>query len=444
MTQGHVDPKALLFPGHSNVDVAVLSSKALHELRPLEAHIIELDGIYMDLLHFFRLFYCGDMQTFRINAAQSQHPAMTFYNRTYKKQRFNLMNTISALYSHDLGTHLYAKNKYDPRSLIQLNRTLLRYRSLTNCKFVKTSVSSRKIIDQIIEDSRKLTSQYGSSGSSGSPGSPAPCIYGYHRLKLYVQFQNPHPKIKDILIQFNYIVRLTPQSFNTKINLYYGRKLRPHGGQRPEDITCESRRCPHRPANGANGTDTLDECDSRHCPYGKGGAYVPTVTGFQGDLTLEYINASLNGALSKVLDNYIKPFREDKLHLVNRDPEEHIEIVNGLKRLQCKNDFAALLLDMIDAIFKYRAEKASNVRLTAQLKECKNKLQDYIDGINKTEETATGAGNISFNVSVNLIPLYNLYVCLYGWPTKANPIDTFILYELKEYLKSKGIDPYKK
>jgi hypothetical protein len=437
MTQGHVDPKALLFPGHSNVDVAVLSSKALHELRPLEAHIIELDGIYMDLLHFFRLFYCGDMRTFRINSAQSQHPAMTFYNRTYKKQRFNLMNTISALYSHDLGTHLYAKNKYDPRSLIQLNRTLLRYRSLTNCKFVKTSVSSRKIIDQIIEDSRKLTLRLPSS-----PGSPGPCIYGYHRLKLYVQFQNPHPKIKDILIQFNYIVCLTPQSFNTKINMYYGRKLRPQGEQRPEDVDeCDSRHCPHRPANGAN---TLDECDSRHCPYGKGGAYVPTVTGFQGDLTLEYINVSLNGALSKVLDNYIKPFREDKLHLVNRDPEEHVHIVNSLKRLQCKNDFAALLLDMIDAIFKYRAEKASNVRLTIEVKECKKKLQDYIDGLLAPKEVVGGSGSVGFTYCFKLVPVYNLYVSIYGWPSKANPIDTFIVAELKEYLKSKGIDPYGK
>lgn len=436
MTQGHVDPKALLFSGHSNVDVAVLSSKALHELRPLEAHIIELDGIYMDLLHFFRLFYCGDMRTFRINSAQSQHPAMTFYNRTYKNQRFNLINTISALYSHDLGTHLYAKNKYDPQSLIQLNRTLLRYRSLTNCKFVKTSVSSRKIIDQIIEDSRKLTSQYGSTGS------PTSCIYGYHRLKLYVQFQNPHPKIKDILIQFNYIVRLTPQSFNTKINLYYGKKLGPQGGQRPEDVTCESCRCPHRPSNGTN---TLGECDSRHCPYGKRCAYVPTVTGFQGDLTLEYINVSLNGALSKVLDKYIKPFREDKLHLINRDPEEHIYVINSLKRLQCNNDFAALLLDIIDAIFKYRSEKALNVRLNIEVNECKKKLQDYINGILAPKQVAGGtSGNINFTKKLTIVPLYKYYIRTYGVPTKANPIDTFKLQEIMEYLISKGIDPYGK
>jgi hypothetical protein len=419
MIQGRVDPKQLLYPGHSNVDIAVLSSKALHELRPLEAHIIELDGIYMDILHFFRLFYCGDMRSFRINAAQSHHPAMTFYNRTYKKQRFNLINTISALYSHDLGTHLYSKNKYDPQSLIQLNRTLLRYRSLANCKFIKTSISSRKIIDQIVEDSRKQNTR-----SSGS------CIYGYHRLKLYVQFQNHHPKIKDILVQFNYIVRVTPESLTTKLHIHYSKKI--------EGI----RRCPHRTSTGDS--NAHDECDSRNCPYGKGGAYVPTVTGFQGDLTLEYINASLNGALSKVLDNYIKPFREDKLHLVNRDPEEHIDIVNSLKRLQCKNDFAALLLDMIDAIFKYRCERASNVRLTMEIKECRKKLQDYIDGLLAPKEVVGGAGSVSFSHCFKLVPVYNLYVSVYGWPSKKNPIDTFIVGELKEYLKSKGIDPYGK
>lgn len=48
MKQRHVDPKQLLYPGHLNVDVAVLSLKALHELYPLQAHVIELDGIYME------------------------------------------------------------------------------------------------------------------------------------------------------------------------------------------------------------------------------------------------------------------------------------------------------------------------------------------------------------------------------------------------------------
>lgn len=417
MNQGHVDPKQFLYPGHSNVDVAVLSSKALHELRPLEAHVIELDGIYMDILHFFRLFYCGDMRSFRINTAQAHHPAVTFYHRTYKKQRFNLTNTISALYSHDLGIHLHAKNKYDPRTLIQLNKTLLRYRSLTNCKFIKTSISSRKIIDQIIEDSRKRPDRsYGSRV----------CIYGYHRLKLYVQFQNPHPKIKDILIQFNYIVRITPESLGLRTNMTHGRK---------------ETKTHHTSSVNSN---VPDECNSRHCPYGKGGAYIPVVAGFQGDLTLEYINDSLDGALSKVLDNYIKPFREDKLHLVNRDPDEHIDIVNGLKRLQCKNDFATLLLDMIDTIFKYRNERASNVRLTMEVRECRRKLQDYIDGLIKPKEVVGGSGSIGFTRSFKLVPVYNLYVSLYGWPSKANPIDTFIVGELKEYLKSKGIDPYGK
>jgi hypothetical protein len=265
-------------------------------------------------------------------------------------------------------------------------------------------------------------------------------------------FQSSHPDIKNVMIQFNYIVRITPESFDTP---YFNTRLdvvEPSTRKRITVSSCSSSNCPYEQKNGsssapasASTSGSTEPCSSKFCPhrYEDSSYSSYNFQQYGNKLSMEFLNATLDGALSEVLEHYLIPYQEGRLHCILNDPGYYLSLTNRLRLLECENKLAGILLTTLKAIYDFRKEKGKTVRLDLQLKESQKLLQNYIDGLNKPKECVEEtSGSLGFKKRLKLVPLYSLYISNYGMPTKEKPIDKFILEELKNYLLSKGIDPY--
>lgn len=378
-----LDPKEKLQHGHASMDVAFVDSDTLTAPLPFQAHILDLDGIYITFTDFINLFFSYDGIHFQMNYAQVFHPCLTFYNRTMDGQPFHLMNSILYHYERDLGK--FNSDCIEPCSLIDIYTKLLSYKSIVHCKSIKTSLTSDDIIQSIFHHAEKQNMEK--------------CISSYHLLHVNIRFFNHHPSIQDIIVRFNYIVY-----FNDK--------------QLIERVV-----------------------QSNFASY----EYDTSQFDFHGFIpNIEFLNERLDGALTNVMEYYITPYANNDLIGVNSSLKDYVETMTILQNLQCKTDIVDILINTIRAIFDYIHEKKNNIRLLSKINTLETQLQECIDGINQVKTFCGGnRGNVGLSFSFRLVPLMNEYILLFGIPSSNNPVDPFKLYALKEHFISQGLDPYK-
>lgn len=295
----------------------------------------------------------------------------------YFFNQYTIRNRPFSLMEHiiKLYTYDYGK-KLDICSLMKLQKQLFRYRSLQDISFLNVCTSMKSIIKKIASNANKKQL--------------ASCLFSNHLMILYIRFRNSHPSIKDVIIKFHFIVNFDKNQNNTIQG----------------NIPC------------------FDKIYK-----------IPLVS---TKLSIAYINEQLNGALDDAIEHYINPYCENKYHLINKDLCLYLDIVNTLKKIQDTHEIAGIIVKFIEAIYENICLQRKNIQLELQAKYSQDKLQEFIDGICKPEETVKGGeGQMRFEVKRNLSPFFSAYIRLCGMPSKDNPFDTFKAEEIKKFLENK-------
>jgi hypothetical protein len=177
------------------IDIAVIESEILASPEYTDSHVINLDGINIELASFMNLFF-KDGKTFNINSTEINSPNMSLLHRTIEDKSFNLMESILHLYSIDLKIKT---NLMDPTSIIDITTQMDAYKSLGNFCSINCSLSFEQIIESIIHKTyNNLTEWKQVIGASDSPA--------YHVFVINIRLYNSNSSVKDIILKFNYIV----------------------------------------------------------------------------------------------------------------------------------------------------------------------------------------------------------------------------------------------
>jgi hypothetical protein len=191
------------------IDFVVLDSTELSSPKELDANVISLDGITMDISGFMELFYKTDTKTFKINGSMSEKDEIHLKKQNIDKSLFKLLDTVFSLYSKDLNI----KCSYmDPCSVMKITEQLKKYNTLLDfC--VNSSLTFSDILEMIINKSDTSTGTY-------SDKQEFETIFGsgtndqYHILVLNIRFHNANPLVKDIILKFNYNVKFNGNTFD--------------------------------------------------------------------------------------------------------------------------------------------------------------------------------------------------------------------------------------
>lgn len=202
--KGNVDPKNKLVQGTSiSLDFAMLQSDNLYAPTELDAHVIELDGKYMDLTEFIYTFYPFDINMFRLHGI-SDNDKISFQHQTIKGFEFFLVDTILHFYRKELGNRCV-----DPSTQMMLINQLSQYRQLTDLCLHECSLSFSQIIETMMSQHLYMSNCHSFVDMFGSSVEPR-----YHHLVVSARFTNSNCKnFKDIIVKFNFIVGFKGEVF---------------------------------------------------------------------------------------------------------------------------------------------------------------------------------------------------------------------------------------
>lgn len=202
--KGNVDPKNKLVQGTSiSLDFAMLQSDNLYAPTELDAHVIELDGKYMDLTEFIYTFYPFDINMFRLHGI-SDNDKISFQHQTIKGFEFFLVDTILHFYRKELGNRCV-----DPSTQMMLINQLSQYRQLTDLCLHECSLSFSQIIETMMSQHLYMSNCHSFVDMFGSSVEPR-----YHHLVVSSRFTNSDCKnFKDIIVKFNFIVGFKGEVF---------------------------------------------------------------------------------------------------------------------------------------------------------------------------------------------------------------------------------------
>lgn len=204
---GVIDPQNKLIQGKSvSLDVAALHSDDLNDPEELNAHVINLDGKYMDINEFMATFYSFGHLFFHMNSL-SKNDNISFQHQTINNERFILTEIILQLYQQDLNGSI------DPSSHIKLVKHLSGYKYLYDLYLRHCSLSLPHIIDSILNKTRSSFAEtFGSNIEKR-----------YHHFIINARFTNTnYTQFKDIIVKFNFIVCFEGETFISDIIERYG------------------------------------------------------------------------------------------------------------------------------------------------------------------------------------------------------------------------------
>ena len=203
---------ALLSETSRIIDFVVLDSKELSSPKELDAHVISLDGIEMDISGFLNVFYHTNNETFEINESMSESEKIHLKKQNIDKSLFKLLDNVFRLYSQDLNIEFSCM---DPCSVVKITNQLNQYNTLLDFCVINSSLTFSDILELIMNKSGKLTGtnndeqllEFESIFGSDSNGR-------YHIFVLNIRFHNANPLVKDIILKFNYNVKFNGDNFN--------------------------------------------------------------------------------------------------------------------------------------------------------------------------------------------------------------------------------------
>jgi len=203
---------ALLSDTSRIIDFVVLDSKELSSPKELDAHVISLDGIAMDISGFMDLFYHTNYETFEINPSMSEKTEIHLKKQNIDKSLFKLLDNVFRLYSQDLNIEFSCM---DPCSVVKITNQLNQYNTLLDFCVINSSLTFSDILEMIMNKSGKLTGT-----NSADQQLEFNSIFGsdtndqYHIFVLNIRFHNANPLVKDIILKFNYNVKFNGDNFN--------------------------------------------------------------------------------------------------------------------------------------------------------------------------------------------------------------------------------------
>jgi hypothetical protein len=195
--KGIPDPQNKLVQGNSiSLDIAMLQSDNLYAPTEMDAHVVELDGQYMNLTEFLHTFYPFDLNMFHVYNT-SENDKISFQHQTVKSFEFFLVDTILHFYRKDLG-----KGCIDPCAHMMLMNQLSQYRHLTDLCIHDCSLSFSQIVETMMSQHLYMSNCQSFMDMFGSSIDPR-----YHHFVVSTRFTNSNCKrFKDIIIKFNFIV----------------------------------------------------------------------------------------------------------------------------------------------------------------------------------------------------------------------------------------------
>ena len=199
---------ALLSACSRIIDFVVLDSNELSSPKEVDAHVISLDGIAMDISGFLNTFYHNNNETFEINQSMSENEKIHLKKQNIDKSLFKLLDNVFRLYSQDLNIE---SSCMDPCSVVKITNQLNQYNTLSDFCVINSSLTFSDILEMIMNKNGKL--------SGTNQQSEFESIFGsntrdqYHIFVLNIRFHNANPLVKDIILKFNYNVKFNGDNF---------------------------------------------------------------------------------------------------------------------------------------------------------------------------------------------------------------------------------------
>ena len=164
--------------------------------------------------------------------------------------------------------------------------------------------------------------------------------------------------------------------------------------------------------------------------------------------TIDQIDADNNGIITSAVESYIKHLGSGDFNKIPTSAEIYRNTVNPLINLinNGTDTTVQYILDATQAAAMVRQMFDDTFRLNTQLAEERRKYSELEQGLNIdlvfgciTEENI---GGLELNMEVNLTPMLNKYIELYGMPMPGQPVDSIKLTQIKDDMIAQGIDPY--
>lgn len=166
--------------------------------------------------------------------------------------------------------------------------------------------------------------------------------------------------------------------------------------------------------------------------------------------TIDQIDADNNGIITNAVESYIKHLGSGDFNKIPTSAETYRNTVNPLINLinQGTDTAVQYILEATQAAAMVRQMFDDTFRLNSQLAEERRKYVELEQGLNIdlvfgciTEENV---GGLELNMEVNLTPMLERYIELYGMPMSGQAVDSIKLTQIKDDMIAQGIDPYKR
>ena len=175
---------------------------------------------------------------------------------------------------------------------------------------------------------------------------------------------------------------------------------------------------------------------------------VPDANIIQEPPTIDQIDANNNGIITTAVNSYIKHLGTGDFNKIPTSAETYRNTINPLINLinEGTDTVVEYILEATQAAAMVRQMFDDTFRLNSQLAEERRKYTELEQGLNidlvfgcVSEENV---GGLELNLEVNLTPMLERYIELYGMPMPGQPVDSIKLTQIKEDLIAQGIDPY--
>ena len=168
----------------------------------------------------------------------------------------------------------------------------------------------------------------------------------------------------------------------------------------------------------------------------------------QAPATIDQIDADNNGIITTAVESYIKHLGSGDFNQIPASPETYRNTINPLINLINEGTDTAVqyILDATQAAVMVKQMFDDTFRLNSQLAEERRKYSELEQGLNidfvfgcSSEENV---GGLELNLEVNLTPMLERYVELYGMPMPGQAVDSILLTQIKDDMIAQGLDPY--
>ena len=164
--------------------------------------------------------------------------------------------------------------------------------------------------------------------------------------------------------------------------------------------------------------------------------------------TIDQIDADNNGIITAAVESYIKHLGTGDFNKIPTSAETYRNTINPLINLidEGTDTVVQYILEATQAAAMVRQMFDDTFRLNTQLAEERRKYSELEQGLNLDFVFGCGSeenvGGLELNLEINLTPMLEKYIELYGMPMPGQPVDSIKLTQIKEDLIEQGIDPY--